>query len=160
MEIDGEQEVVQNKRKVEPEGEDSVTHFFEHFTVPTDVWLVIQRFEEHGLIYRHLDSNRLLLIIRHLNETTGHTVRYDLHFRQADDLEAIPVFRLPIEETEAEDDKTGKVLYHLALLDEQYCTEPVANQDAPRHYEEFLSILALRARQEAEAHHAKRRKAW
>lgn len=150
MEVEEEaskQEIVKRKAEIleERESDDFYLNFFEHFTVPDDAWSVIQKFQEAGIIYRHRVSNRLIMLIKHVNALTNATVCYDLYFRQRDDALVIPFIRLEIDANEAPDDKLGKVIHALAQIDEQYenAEERIEESDALPHFYDFLRLLKL-----------------
>jgi len=137
--------VIKRKAEIceERETDDFFLNFYEHFKVPTDAWLVIGKCDDTDILYRHRESNRLLLISKLIDRKSNSTVGYDLYFRQNEDKDVVPL-RCLISNQATEDDKTGIVLYNLAQIDEQYALEPIVNaNDVTTYYNEFLALLGM-----------------
>lgn len=131
----------------ERETDDYYLNYFQHFKVPTDAWVVIQKAQQDtGLYYRHLMSNRILLILKRVDPITTHTICYYIGFMQKEDTK-VCVIELPINENDVEDDKMGMMIFNIAQIDAQYENEEehIASVDALNHFYYFTSRMSSKS---------------
>ncbi len=161
LEMDVEEEKKQSKRKAEhievkqEEKEAGDTDeffftFFEHFTVPAQIWGCVNKVDSIGLAYLHKETNRPLLIVRLADPGTRRHIGYKIVFREEQDIEDLPCFNVYTDIKEADETemegaelKGWEVINYLAQLDEQYrlAGTIVGSEKYWPYYQEFLTLF-------------------
>lgn len=139
----------QGKRKAEDTEEPADTDefflsFFEHFTVPTQVWGCVNKVDKVGLAYLHKETNRPIIVIRLADPLTQKHIGYRIVFREEQDRASLPCMNVYTDDsTESLDDKGGQVIFYLAQLDEQYCLGGaiLGSDKYWPYYQEFLTMF-------------------
>jgi hypothetical protein len=166
------------KRKVEnyeekaDDSDEFYITFFEHFTVPAQLWGCIDKIVTQepgvdgtlyprGLAYLHKETNRPLLVLKLRDLTTGRVIGYKSVFRLIDSVKEMPCCNDYVDdESETLEQKGGRVILSLAQIDEQYTLEGVLatpEQYIP-YYKEFLNLTFMYNCKEVEPLSLKKRR--
>lgn len=152
MEVEGEEEHTNTKRKPECHADDEneeLLHFFEHFRVPPNLWgafLRIQVGEVRGLLYLHNHTNKPIIIAE--RRDGDRVCGYNIHFQTNEEKAHHKVL---LDKTELEvmgfdrEDYQLSILHRLEMIAARYTLEGclLKQEDALRHCDEFLADMGL-----------------